>query len=93
MARLLGLIQSSPEVLAGIGAHVGKFPGQEECLGVGQMLQHIALRQKIVRAVFTQDAVCQVIQEAQEEATSGVRISAGQVGGGKSVTGPEKEGA
>lgn len=34
----------------------------------------------------------QVIQKTQEEAARGVSIRAGQVGGRKSVTGPEKKG-
>lgn len=91
LARLLGLVQRCPEVLAGIRAHVGQFPGDEQRLAVCQVLQHVALGQKVVWAVFTQDAMSQVIQETQEEAARGVGVRAGQVGGGKSVTGPEEK--
>lgn len=93
VARLLGLVQGRPEVLAGVGAHVGQFPGDEQRLAVRQVLQHVALGQKVVWAVFTQDAVSQVVQETQEEAAGGVGVWRGQVGSGKSVARPEQEGA
>ncbi len=35
----------------------------------------------------------QVIQKTQEEAARGVSVGAGQVGGRKSVAGPEEKGA
>ena len=72
---------------------MGQFPGDEQRLAVCQVLQHVALGQKVVWAVFTQDAMSQVIQETQEEAARGVGVRAGQVGGRESVTGPEEEGA
>lgn len=79
-------------MLAGIRAHVGEFPGDKQRLAVGQVLQHVALGQEVVWAIFTEDAMSQVIQEPQEEAARGVGIRAGQVGGRKSVTGPEEKG-
>lgn len=91
LARLLGLVQCRPEVLARVRAHVGQFPGDEERLAVSQVLQHVALGQEVVGTVFTQDAVSQVVQEAQEEATWGVGVWRGQVGSRKSVAGPEEE--
>lgn len=93
LARLLGLVQSRPQVLAEIGAHVGQFPGDKECLAVCQMLQHVALGQEVIWTVFTQDAMSQIVQESQEEAAGCVGVRAGQVGSRKSVTGPEEKGA
>lgn len=93
LPRLLGLVQCRPEVLTGVRAHVGQFPGDEQRLAVSQVLQHVALGQEVVWAVFTQDAVSQVVQETQEEAARGVGVWRGQVRSGKSVAGPEQEGA
>lgn len=91
LARLLSLVHSRTQVLAGVRAHVGEFAGDEQRLAVGEMLQHVALGQKVIGAVFTQDAVGQVIQQAQQEAAGRVGVGARQVGSGQAVAGPEEK--
>lgn len=71
---------------------MGEFSGDKQSLAVCQVLQHVALGQEVIWAVFPKDAMSEVVQETEEEAARGVSVSTGQVGSGKPVTGPEEKG-
>lgn len=81
LARLSGLVQGRPEVLGRVRSDMGQLPGHQQGLAVRQVLQHVALGQKVVGTVLTQNAVGQIIQEAQEEAGGSFWVGRGEVGG------------